>query len=244
LQDPLIDLLLWDSEFFGIRIGRSRISRLTPESTSRLFEQCQEQQIECLYFLADHNDPITSQLAEANGFRFVDVRLTYACSLEERQITPRLNNHSVRLCQETDLPTLEAIARTSFRLSRFYFDPGFSSEICDRLYITWVHASARDYAQAFLVAEGEDGPLGFITCHHQPGQIAGEIGLVGIAETARRTGIGQSLIEQALAWFANRGTKSVTVVTQARNIPAQRLYQRCGFLTEQVQLWYHRWFNK
>jgi hypothetical protein len=34
----------------------------------------------------------------------------------------------------------------------------------------------------------------------------------------------------------------VNVVTQGRNSKAQRLYERCGFLTRSVQLWYHRWF--
>jgi hypothetical protein len=31
------------------------------------------------------------------------------------------------------------------------------------------------------------------------------------------------------------------VVTQARNVPAQRLYQKCGFITRSVELWFHRW---
>jgi hypothetical protein len=35
----------------------------------------------------------------------------------------------------------------------------------------------------------------------------------------------------------------VKTVTQGRNIPAQRTYQRCGFQTAAVQLWYHRWFD-
>ena len=32
------------------------------------------------------------------------------------------------------------------------------------------------------------------------------------------------------------------VVTQGRNIAGQRLYQRCGFLTRSVELWYHKWY--
>ena len=40
-----------------------------------------------------------------------------------------------------------------------------------------------------------------------------------------------------------RGIDRVQVVTQGRNVRAQRVYQRCGFVSAQLQLWYHRWFT-
>jgi hypothetical protein len=30
-------------------------------------------------------------------------------------------------------------------------------------------------------------------------------------------------------------------VTQARNVPAQRLYQQLGFFTKTMSLYYHKW---
>ena len=47
--------------------------------------------------------------------------------------------------------------------------------------------------------------------------------------------------ESALDWFATQGVEKVTVVTQGRNGAAQRLYQRCGFVTGSIHLWYHKW---
>ena len=38
--------------------------------------------------------------------------------------------------------------------------------------------------------------------------------------------------------------RRITVVTQGRNARAQRLYQRAGFVTESVRLWFHRWFDR
>jgi len=35
----------------------------------------------------------------------------------------------------------------------------------------------------------------------------------------------------------------VTVVTQGLNVPAQRLYQKSGFLVSSVYLWYHLWIR-
>jgi hypothetical protein len=31
-------------------------------------------------------------------------------------------------------------------------------------------------------------------------------------------------------------------VTQGKNIAAQRLYQKNGFLIRDLQLWYHKWY--
>jgi ribosomal protein S18 acetylase RimI-like enzyme len=49
------------------------------------------------------------------------------------------------------------------------------------------------------------------------------------------------LTEAALAWFCAQGLQRAQVVTQGRNIAAQRLYQKCGFRTGEIALWYHRW---
>jgi hypothetical protein len=46
----------------------------------------------------------------------------------------------------------------------------------------------------------------------------------------------------ALRWFTENRLNRVEVVTQARNFTAQRLYQRSGFVTANVQLWFHKWF--
>jgi hypothetical protein len=36
----------------------------------------------------------------------------------------------------------------------------------------------------------------------------------------------------------------VTVVTQGRNLPAQRLYQSRGFRTQRLQVWHHLWLDE
>jgi ribosomal protein S18 acetylase RimI-like enzyme len=67
---------------------------------------------------------------------------------------------------------------------------------------------------------------------------------VSVAADARGRSLGSALVEHSLRWFGERGMKDVSVVTQGRNAAAQRLYQRCGFITDSVQIWYHRWFRK
>jgi hypothetical protein len=37
--------------------------------------------------------------------------------------------------------------------------------------------------------------------------------------------------------------RTATVVTQGRNVAAQRTYQGAGYRTSRTSLWFHRWFD-
>jgi dTDP-4-amino-4,6-dideoxy-D-galactose acyltransferase len=233
--------LEWDSEFFGRRIAKASASRLSKEETSRILSWCRTNRIECLYFLADADDARTSRFAEENGFRLVDVRVTLTWQPDNRSLADTVAECYVRPAMADDLPVLRTIARASHRDSRFYFDPGFPQSRCDDLYETWIEKSCLGQAEAVLVAADGAQPVGYVTCHLTT-PTEGYIGLMGVHVQARGVGVGQGLVMASLRWFAQRGASQVTVVTQGRNCRAQRLYQRCGFLTGSVQLWYHRWF--
>jgi dTDP-4-amino-4,6-dideoxy-D-galactose acyltransferase len=231
------EFLDWDSHFWGFRIGRVRGARLSPGAIERIEAWCAEHGIRCLYFLGDANDLETARLAEGAGFRLVDTRMAYARFLADDD----LKGTDVRVADESDIPELRRIAGTSYRSTRFYVDLCFPRQLCDELYATWIETSCRGYAQAVLVAEGSRGVEGYISCHLEPGATLGSIGLVGVDAAARGRGVAQRLVRNACGWFKSAGALRVKVVTQARNIEAQRVYQRSGFLVEDVGLWFHRW---
>lgn len=237
-SSELAQFLPWDSEFFGLRIARYLLEELTSESLAALMAWQREQAMDCLYFLADPNQAESLLLAEANNFHLADLRFTLETSGEIAQELPA----SVRLFKESDRAALRSIARVSHRDSRFYFDSHFPLERCDALYETWIDRSVDGYADATLVAEVEGNAAGYITCHRDAGE--GRIGLVGVHNEYQGQSLGKALVKASLAWFSAAGFTKVSVVTQGRNIRAQRLYQRCGFLTRSVQLWYHWWDEK
>jgi len=205
---------------------------------SELLSWCSENQIECVYLLGDSNDPQTSRLVEANGFLLADVRIT----LERAVDQPRAERTSalVRLACEEDLEALRGIARTVHRDSRFYFDSHFDSAKCDQFYETWIAKSVRGYARVVFVAEAEGKAVAYLTGNLRGDQA--QIGLLGVAEGYRGASLGSTLVQRFLGWAAQEVAKRAVVVTQGRNLGAQRLYQRSGFVTASCQLWYHRWF--
>lgn len=240
--DSLCEYLDWDSEFFKRRIARVATSILTEETLKGVLAWCKENSIDCLYFLADAADKESAVVAVDNGFRFVDIRATY-----ERQLAGDNDlgegTPEIRSCVPEDVPALRSIAGVSHHDSRFYFDPNFSESACNELYETWIEKSCRGYADAVLVAEIKGQAVGYISLHLNEGN-QGQIGLIAVGADAKGQGLGKKLINESLRWFSSQGASRVRVVTQGRNLVAQRLYQRFGFQLASVEVWYHRWFGE
>jgi len=253
-SDPC-QILPWDSQFFGWICARVLGSRLNAVRAKQINTWCQQQAVRCLYFFADSADDLTVSLAEEHGYHLVDVRLTMERSCAGIT-TPSTGNTSdddgshgsrvatIRPATEMDLPVLMELAGTSHKDTRFFYDRHIPAGKSIDLYRTWIEKSVRGWAQLVLVADAGSAANGYVTGHLPKEQDAGSIGLIAVAAGARGRGLGGRLVDGAVANLAARGARRVSVVTQARNLAAQRLYLRCGFLTCALQLCYHKWFDR
>lgn len=240
------EILEWDTRFFGFHVARVRADTLTQELASQVQVWCLQAGVRCLYFLSRADDADTVRIAEDSHFRLVDMRMTFARRLSsETRLTenPPGDSSPVRPVRSADIGALQTIARQSYLDTRFYFDLNFPRRLSDRLYETWIQRSCEGYADTVLVAELAGEPVGYISCHLDTESRAGKIGLVGVSPHAQGQGLGSQLVQGAVEWFRAQHMHTVSVATQARNCAAQRLYQRCGFLVQNVQLWYHKWYE-
>ena len=156
----------------------------------------------------------------------------------------------IRVASPADRPALTALARTSHRNTRFYRDLRFDRDRCDDLYATWIERSvAGELADVVWVVDVDGAALGYLTLTTEPrGAVDGSsggrsstIGLVAVDPACRGRGYGDALLREACAWTRRRGIPRAVVVTQGNNAGAARFYQRAGFVTSRVELWYHRW---
>src|SRR5206468_8063863 len=109
------DLLAWDTEFFGVTIGRVRGDTLDAGRVAEIDAWAGGRGVRLLYFLARSDDPATTRVAEEAGFRLVDVRMTL-----ERDVggAPPPLAVGTRPYVVGDLAALRAIARTAYVDSR------------------------------------------------------------------------------------------------------------------------------
>lgn len=237
-------LLEWDSEFFACRVARGAGNRLTDESLARLLEWCNRETVDWLYFLADADDQATVQVAEQAGFHLVDIRVELGVALAQNRPTGPSESVRVRPAAASDLERLRPMAAAGHSDSRYFFDPRVPKERARHLYERWIERSVLEgFADVVLVADVDGVASGYITGRFDGGTTA-SIGLIGVDSEVRGLGMGTALVASLLSWAEARGAARVTVVTQGRNVTAQRLYQKCGFRTETVRLWYHRWFDR
>ncbi len=231
-------LLEWDSAFWGVTVGRVGGNTLTPEQWASVDTWARAHNIDCLYFLAQPDDPETISVAQKEGFRLVDVRVELARPSAGAEPPER-----VRPFRLGDLEALRIIARTSHEITRFYADPHFPRERCSEFYDTWIVRSCEGWADSVLVGEVEGRAAGYLTCHDRASNRS-SIGLFAVSAGARGKGLGRDLVLGALDWCRDHNSTEVSVVTQGANIAAQRVFQRCGFRTSSTGLWFHRWYEQ
>jgi ribosomal protein S18 acetylase RimI-like enzyme len=231
-------LLDWDSNHFGIRIGRVLPTRVDEELLKEALVWANLQACDCMYLLVESNDAATIRLAGEFGWRMVDMRITLGAELS----TVAKSHAPMRTANSGDLPYLKQLAMQSHKDSRFYTDGNFRATASDELFAIWIERSVLDcdFAGAVFVPELEGNqPAGYITCDMKQG--VGDVGLVAIDPKARGRGLGASLLGQAARWFSEQGAERVSVITQGCNIPALRMYERYGFTIESIHLWFHWW---
>lgn len=190
-----------------------------------------------VHWLVGSDDDPRVRLAEGAGFHLVDQRMT----LEWRDGASVDPVSGVRNASSDDVPELVAIARSAYRLSRFYSDGNYPLERCDDLYEAWLRRCWREAPEHLLVAPAGTGIGGFIACRRDARASEGRIELLGTAAEHRGEGLASALVRAAQQRLVAAGARGIRVVTQGRNVAAQRLYQAAGFRTVALELWYHAW---
>lgn len=245
----LCELLAWDTDFFGCRIARVLGDTLHKNQGRLIDDWCRNNRVHGLYFLARADDPATIQAAEQAGFELTDIRVTFDHPISDSNspthfFHPDSNGTVIRPVQPQDLPHLQALARLNHNETRFFNDPHFPRHRAAELYSNWITQEVLGRAEMCFVAASEiNQPQGYISCHLNPPEKQGQIGLIGVDLEVRGRGIGKRLVQAALNWYRDHAAQNVMVITQGKNLSAQRLYQKCGFLTQNLQIWYHKWYN-
>lgn len=229
----------WDSSFFEMKIGRA-LSRTFDKNDRSVIEDAKRSGLNCLYFLVEAESIATLDAMQAFGCKYVDGRLCF--SLTEPAVSAiSADGIGIESAQIGDGVELAKISESIEWSTRFLKDSGFPISRSRRMYSVWVQKDLEN--RSVLIARGRarDQILGFLSYRVDASERKASIQLLGVRPEARGRGIADGLISSAIENFGEAGVEEVEVVTQSSNIPAQRLYQKYGFRSSSLNLWFHLW---
>lgn len=223
----------WDSEFFGLRIGRVEV--LTKEDCEVLTSQMSKLNIDydLLYIFAVHGLDINIP-----GALLVDEKVVYKTeNLMIGEFCPQ-----VKLWDETIGVTnkLRHLALESGCYSRFKLDKGFPHGDYERLYSRWIEQSVNHNIASEVFCYMKDGiPRGLITLNRKKKE--GVIGLMAVHEEYVHHGIGSEMMQHVFKYADENKIHRIVVATQLKNIPGCRFYEKNGFVVESITDVWHWW---
>ena len=242
-----IQVLEWDSQFFGYPVGR--LLELNSTDSAQAVQECVRKSGCRVVYVGT-----TEEKPELSG-HFVLTQVELQCSIrnsdewvvqatraedETQGAGPELVLQSYLGSADESLVQLALQAGWS---SRFCVDVRFGRAAFERLYATWIDRSCtRELADVVLTASLGQGWVGLVTAAFNPP--TAKIGLIAVHREARGLGIGRHLMAKVARLAAASGCDRLSVITQTDNVPAIRLYERMGFQQSQLIHWYHIWSDR
>ncbi len=230
-----IEILDWDSNFFGCKVGLLRDDSCRVEF-SEVRNVMQARNIEILYLLSPTPLPISF-----NSY-YVVTQITFEASLNEsRDKRPnRPEVSTIHYPNQLATDELRSLAYEAGCSSRFQLDPHITTYQFCRMYDQWIDRSCtREIADTVLVSNHADRLTGFMTLKRQSNFL--QIGLIAVGKHYRGKGIGSLLIEKAFEYGRITDCELLRVVTQSNNASAIKLYEKSGMQMISTQYFYHLW---
>lgn len=228
-----IRVLQWDSDFFGLRIGR--VDLWTKADALELQSHHEELKMQFdLLYIFDAN----AVGFKADGATLVDEKILYSKPCESRKQYPEISFfHAAKPSED-----LYRLALISGGYSRFKLDERLPKGSYERLYNRWIENACPQEGtnkQILLYKNENDVVCGMITIDYQ--DELGHIGLVAVDTAIQHQGIGGKIMSTLDGYLFDHGIKKLEVPTQKANIDACRWYEKNGFAIQSIIPIYHWW---
>lgn len=230
-----------DTSVFGFPVAKIVPDKLTVEDLKTILTTQKKQNISLVYWASDSTHEESQRAAELFGGFLADRKTTHVINLKKIPQEDLVIHANIEE-YDKDVPEreLENLAVLAGSYSRFKADPRITQKQYEGIYKLWMLNSVnRTIADSVFVVRDKKEIVGMITVGEKNGR--GNIGLLAVNADIKRMNIGTALVRAAQSWFLSRGYEIGQVVTQRHNIPACRLFEKCGFQVEKVENFYHFW---
>jgi len=234
-----LEILDWDSNFFGYPVARITALSISNEHLANLIKEAKDKSIKLVYIFSDPADKNSANTINNSDAKLVDQKITFHIKI----ISPVVNPIDSCIKEfESDQPSKQLInlAIQSGLYSRYKIDSNFKNNEFERMYLAWIEKSVnKKIADNTLIYEENGMELGFVTLKIK--DKFGQIGLIAVDETSRGKSIGKKLITAVIDILFKKNITDLEVATQLDNIEACRFYEKVGFKGIKIENIYHIW---
>jgi GNAT superfamily N-acetyltransferase len=233
-----------DSERFGIRVARARI---TSRNLCDVLDYCEEERVDLLIARCATTEIAAVQKAEARGFLLTDTLLYYQFDLRKRAIPQQASKFLVRSFESGDEDRIRKIAVAAFNgyMGHYHADARLNRQKCDDAYVSWAERSCIPglAADKVLVAEDNCDVIGFATLRlNSPQEIEGL--LFAVTPEYQGSGVCGLFMVRSLEWALAKSAQRMIISTQVTNISMQKVWCRLGFEPSHSFYTLHKWFDR
>lgn len=231
--------LTWDSEHFGLPMGRIEAKGLEGAAAPRLVEEARAGGLALVEAFCEADDAVSLSALQEAGFRLVDVKAHLDMDLGAAPDSRSAPGAELSPAEPDQAPALAETFCRAFAGSRYLRTPGIPTERVHALYAAWIDKSVRGTFDHVCLTLWRGGRAAGV-CTLRFEEIQARIGLFAVHDDFRGQGLGLALLRGTADHVRRRGLPTLAVATQGGNIPALRLYGRAGFLVRRMQLCMYR----
>lgn len=229
-----ISYLQWDSNFFGLRIGKAEIYSVEDIENLQSMELELKNQYDLIYIFNYINGKV-------DFATLVDVKVDYAKTVDPKEYNIHVHSYENNLCTEQ----LYRLSLISGQYSRYNLDKKFPEGSYVALYRRWIEQSVcKNLADDILVYTDNSIECGMVTYRINKGNNTARIGLVAVDDAIQGKGIGSSLVSSLENLLNKQGIDKLYVSTQEDNMKACKWYEKNGFGVDSKVEIYHWWMNE
>lgn len=226
-----IQSLDWDSNFFGYKVGKINLIDINFDEILKI--DTQDYKLIYLFSAKEIPDEILDKISG----KLVDIKVELIKKTSKEIANNPINFQVKKINVLTD--ELIKLVFESGIYSRYRLDQNFINNEFERMYRAWIQKSLTDSNSEVIGVFDHNELIGFISLSLKNG--IADIGLIAVDEKARGLKIGSKLLDESNIFALKNKSEFITVVTQANNIQAMRLYERNGFEIKHKNYIYHIW---
>lgn len=232
-----IEALPWDSEFFGVSIGKVDLTDVSEADLAAIGTEARDRAFDCVYGQLDPSEDkdYTALKVQQHGHQLVEINLLMGRPDKPFARVP--TESTTRIATEADMETLLDSLDRLAPWSRFGADPRFGKAAARRMHQAWVERAISDDHRMLAIAEDEDGVTGLSTQINEGPTGAPCVDLMGVVKPGK--GVSAALMQAFVDWAPDGPVDAGPCA--ARNIAVLRFLEKHDFTVRKVNYTYHWW---